>query len=349
MYHISTGSDQRAPASLHGLSSPSISAPHRPPALALPALLLGAVGIGFAPIFVRWAAPETGPVAIAFWRMALSLPLLAAWWALDRRRASARDDLRVPRRAPTGAERARLVLAGACFAGDLAVWHWSLHYTSVTNATLLANLAPIFVALGAWLFLRERPTARFALALTIALAGTWTLLGSSTTGDVTSASARPDSAPGDALRGDLLGVAAAVFYAGYILSVADVRRRFSTPAVMTVGGAAASLVLLVAALAADEPFAPATLHGWLVLAGLALVSQVAGQSLITYALAHLPTGFSALTLLMQPVCAAVFAWWLLGEALGPQQALGGAIVLLGVLLARRATRSTPRQDQASSG
>ena len=40
-----------------------------------------------------------------------------------------------------------MIAAGFCFAGDLAFWHWSIVLTSVANSTLLANLAPIFVAL----------------------------------------------------------------------------------------------------------------------------------------------------------------------------------------------------------
>lgn len=69
--------------------------------------------------------------------------------------------------------------------------------------------------------------------------------------------------------------------------------------------------------------------------GLALVSHVGGQGLIAYALAYLPAAFSSLTLLLQPAVAALLAWLLLGESLGAPQAAGGAIVLLGILVARR--------------
>ncbi|MDQ3795599.1 MAG: DMT family transporter [Actinomycetota bacterium] len=68
------------------------------------------------------------------------------------------------------------------------------------------------------------------------------------------------------------------------------------------------------------------------LLGIAFVSQVGGQSLITYALADLPAAFSSVGLL-QPVAGAVLAWAILGEALGWRQALGGAIVLTGIVLA----------------
>lgn len=56
---------------------------------------------------------------------------------------------------------------------------------------------------------------------------------------------------------------------------------------------------------------------------------------ITYALAFLPPAFSSLTLLLQPVVAALLAWVLLSEPVGAMQAIGGAIVLIGILIARR--------------
>jgi len=55
-----------------------------------------------------------------------------------------------------------------CFAGDLAVWHWSIKLTLVANATLEANMSSLFVALFAW---------RFLVALAVALFGTVLLVG----------------------------------------------------------------------------------------------------------------------------------------------------------------------------
>jgi drug/metabolite transporter (DMT)-like permease len=75
------------------------------------------------------------------------------------------------------------------------------------------------------------------------------------------------------------------------------------------------------------------------LIGLALVSHAAGQGLIAYALASLPAAFSSVSLLFQPVMAALFAWLLLSEALVPLQMLGGVIVLAGIYLARRGSHA----------
>ena len=81
---------------------------------------------------------------------------------------------------------------------------------------------------------------------------------------------------------------------------------------------------------------PAGLHGWMVLAGLALIAQVASQSLIGFALSHLPAALSSTGLILQPVLAALFAWVLLNEPMAPLQMAGGVIVLIGIYGARRA-------------
>ncbi|MGQ0524845.1 MAG: EamA family transporter, partial [Betaproteobacteria bacterium] len=76
--------------------------------------------------------------------------------------------------------------------------------------------------------------------------------------------------------------------------------------------------------------------GWLKLFGLALFAQVAGQSLIAYAMAHLPATFSSVGLLLQPVVAALFAWALLGETVSAVQMAGAVLVLIGIRIAHQA-------------
>ena len=129
------------------------------PARALLALFAGASAIGLAPIFVRLS--ELGPVATAFYRLLLALPVLGVWLLFENRRATT-----VPR-----ADRKLLLAAGLFFAADLAVWHWSIRFTTVANATLLANSAPLFVTLASWLWLGERIRSRFLLGMAIAFSG----------------------------------------------------------------------------------------------------------------------------------------------------------------------------------
>ena len=297
-------------------SSTSASSPEGT-RLALNALFLGALAIAFAPIFVRLS--QVGPTATAFWRLFLSLPALFLWMQLEGSRTTS------PRRPSTWSDRLRLVIAGLFFAGDLGIWHWSIKFTSVANATLLANFAPIFVALGSWLFFRQRVSLRFVLGMLLALAGTVLLVGESF------------HLSAQHLQGDALGLVTAIFYAGYLLSVKELRREFSTATIMTWSGAVSSAVLLPATLLSGEGLFPSGTAGWLVLIGLALVSHVGGQSLIAFALAKLPAAFSSVALLVQPVAATIFAWLILSEALNPWQALGGALALAGIYTARKAS------------
>ena len=276
-------------------------------------LLAGGCAIAFAPIFVRLS--DTGPVASAFWRCALAVPVL--WiWLIAHRSSSATAE---------GPVRALpLVLAGIFFACDLGVWHFSILFTSVANSTVLANLAPIFVTLAGWIFWRRGVTRTFLVGMCVAIAGMFVLVG-------------PNFAVGGRpLAGDALGALTAVFYAGYFLAIKVARDSgASTARLMAWSTTITAVILLPIALAMPQPFWPSSSGGWLVLFALAMVSQILGQGLIAYAFAHLPASLSSVSLLIQPVMAALFAWVLFNEPVGPVQFTGAAIVLAGIYLSRK--------------
>ena len=286
---------------------------------ALPFLLAGAVAIGFAPIFVRLS--ELGPTATAFHRLFLALPVLWLWNGLSARSGGAAE------RPTSRSDYAGLAAAGVFFAGDLACWHWSINFTSVANATLLANFAPVFVALAGFAFFGERFSRMFIIGMATALAGACVLMGRSFT-------LSPIN-----LLGDALGLVTAAFYAGYIVSVGRLRAKFSTATIMAWSGLVTCLTLFPVALGSGEDLVPMTFSGWAVLIGLALLSHVGGQSLIAYALAHLSAAFSSVSLLLQPAVAAVLAWVILGEALGSYQGLGALMILVGIYFAHRGSRA----------
>jgi drug/metabolite transporter (DMT)-like permease len=291
---------------------------------ALMALIAGALAIGSAPIFVRLS--QTGPTATAFWRGCLALPLLAVWAWLERRRAPApRVTLREP----------LFLWAGVFFAGDLGLWHAAILLTSVAASTLEANCAPVLVTVFAWLLWHERPRPQFLAALALAFLGMLLIL------------APKLGAGSHAFLGDALGLGTACFYAAYIMAVARVRRRHGTGVVMFASTLVFTLLLLPLALL--QKFLPDTAHGWWLLLGCALSAQVLGQSLIAYALAHLPATFGAIGLYVQVVAATLYAWLLLNERLTPLQIVGGVVVLAAIALARRGRQGATASAAARSG
>src|SRR5207247_2610519 len=147
----------------------------------------------------------------------------------------------------------QLAVASLFFAGDLALWHWSIKLTSVANATLFANFAPIFVALGARILFAEKIASLFVVGMVVAFTGTTMVVGNSLRFSV------------ERLAGDFLGIAAAVFYGSYLLSVKHLRRSFSTATIMSWSGLAACPALLLAALLSREGLVPQQWQGWLVL------------------------------------------------------------------------------------
>lgn len=288
--------------------------------LALPALVAGAVILGVSPILVRLA--DVGPTASAFHRVFLALPALFLWWALSRRRGGASSSAREGTPGHDRRTVGGLILAGLFFAGDLAFWHTSLWHTSVANATLLANFAPVFVALGAFVAFGVRFSRRFLVGMALALAGACLLFG------------RSFALGADRLFGDLLGLTTGMFFGLYLLTVGRMRARVATVTLMLASTAVTTVVLFPIALAAGGTLIPASARGWAVLFGLALLVHVGGQGLIAFALAHLPAAFSSVGLLIEPTVAALIAWGLFGEALAPLQLVGAAVILAGIMLCR---------------
>src|SRR5947208_4233749 len=117
------------------MTAAGIATEERRRAVALTALVCGAIAMGASVLFVRWA--DVGPYASAFWRVFLALPFLFVWMRLENRSAM------WPRL--DGA----VLFAGLMFTGDLFFWHLAILGTTVANATFLAPTAPIWVALGA--------------------------------------------------------------------------------------------------------------------------------------------------------------------------------------------------------
>ncbi len=283
-------------------------------------LFFAACVLGFAPILVK--ASELGPQAIGFWRLTFALPLLAVWLWFEMRRARREEAARDSAAKPVAWT--PILLAGLFFAGDLAFWHVGIKITTAANATLLANLTPIIVAVAAFFLFGERITRPFLAAGALALLGAVLL-----------SAANVQFAP-ERLTGDIFSVLTSFWYASYLLAVRAARRAgAATVQVMFWSTAAAAPILLLVTLAVGEPLTPESLGGWAPLIALGVIVHVGGQGGIAFGLGRTPAALATLIILIQPVVAAAAGWVLFGEALVAIQWLGAALVLAGVYAAQR--------------
>lgn len=269
---------------------------------------------------------DVSPFASAFWRMGLAAPLL--WvWALSLRKQDRARNLQV-------SYTPILLFCGVYFAGDIGAMHVALQYTTVSNATLLPNFAPVLIALWIWLVYRVRFSRVFLGGMAVAVVGAILLV----LPGMLKASA---DVGGNRLLGDSLGLLSAVFYAGYQLVIKRARDTYSTALLMAWSTSITALALLPFALFSSGPMFPPHLAGWLPLLALALISQVGGQTVISFASAYLPASLSSTSLLIQPLVATIAAWLIFNESVGPLQILGGMLLLGGIYLSRRGAETNP--------
>jgi drug/metabolite transporter (DMT)-like permease len=274
--------------------------------------MLGAVFIAFSGIIFRLSG--VAPTTATFWRSAIAaVPL----WMLGRV-----EDRRFGPRSRR--ERGWAVVAGLFFAADLQCFHYAVTLVGAGLGTVLPNLQVVVVALATWLLFGERPTARVLVAIPIVLAGVVLISG-----------VLDDAAYGaNPVAGAVLGVAAGIFYAGFLIIMRAVNRdqRRAAGPLADVSVTTAVAVVPVGLLLGSLDLTPSPVDlAWMAL--LALTSQVLGYLFITMSLPRLPAALGSILLFVQPVGTLVFAALLLGERPSPIQLAGVMLVLGGVTVA----------------
>ncbi len=277
------------------------------------ALGFGLVSLGFSAIFVRGAdAPGT---ITAFYRMAIGSMVMVLPFANQFRKNTT---IRPER---SGVFLA--ILGGVFFACDLILWTTGIGMSGATIPTLMSNIAPLWVGLGAWLIFRERQGVRFWMGLMVAIAGAAIILGQ----DFSKAS--------NVGMGSLLGLGSGIFYGAYYLTTQRARRAMRTLTYFWISTATSMVLLLLVNLIVGRPFTGYDAFTYAMFLGIGLLVQVMGWLAINYAQGFLPAAVVSSTLLGQPVLTGAIAWPLLGEILNLWQIFGGAAVIVGVYLVHR--------------
>ncbi len=295
------------------------SAPARGALFAYAALAAAVAGIAWSAIFVRWA--DIPGSASAFYRVFIAACVLLPWRAVHQPAGAKRQ-------APGRRAWFMAIAAGILFALDLALFNTAIMRSSAATTSLLGSNAPVFVGLGSWLVFRRRPHRLFWAGLAASTAGVALMIWAGA--NAGAAAVRHD------VIGDLMAIAAALCFAGYILAVAEARNSMDTLTLNTIAMAVSTETLLPVCLAIGAPLWNYPGTTWMALLWLGIVSQVGAYLAIAYALGHLPATVVSVGLLAQAPLTALLAASLLHERLAPLQLAGGALVLAGIYIVTRA-------------
>jgi drug/metabolite transporter (DMT)-like permease len=278
---------------------------------ALLALIFGVLVISSSAIMTDLAdAPGS---VVSFYRMGIGTLVLAIPFASRWRRSAALST--------RGLWLA--VLAGVFFGLDLAAWATGITHAGATIPTLLGNMAPVWVGLGAWLIFKEKLKPGFWLGLAVALAGMIAVLQLDFGGAM------------QVNAGALFGVVSAFFYGAYMLVTQKGRDHLDALSFFWVAALSSTITLAVLILVLQDPLTGYSTFTYLNFIGLGVVVQGIAWLAINYAQGYLPASLVSPTLLIQPVLTAFLAGPLLGETFSLQQWLGGAAVLLGIIIVYR--------------
>ena len=291
----------------------------------IPLLAVAVLGIGAsAPLIVAIAAPA---LAIAFWRNAFGVVALAPWTA-----ARSGDDLRAVWTHP---RLRRLVLvAGTALAVHFALWVPAVTLTSVTAATALVAIQPVWNALIARAS-GQQVSGRVWAGVGLAVAGALVLTGLDIGGDP------------KAMLGNVLALLGGVAAAVYVAVGARVREQVGTSAYAVSAYSVTTVQLLVLCLLAGVPLTGFDAQTWALLLMLTVMAQLLGHTLLNRAVGTVGPVVVALVILLEVPTATVIAAVWLGQV-PPLAALPAAALIVAgvavVVTSRQATGEPPLAD-----
>jgi drug/metabolite transporter (DMT)-like permease len=270
---------------------------------------------------IRSASQHLSPGALALGRLtiaSLALGLIVLW---------RREPL------PSRRDLATIALVGVFWFG---LYNISLNAAErrvdAGTASMLVNVGPVILAVLAGLVLHEGFPRRLFAGCAVALAGV-VVIGTATSHQGLAAS-----------WGALLCVAAAIFYAVGVVAQKPVLTRVSALQVTWLACTFGAVVCLPFAFSLGHqlPEAPASSIGWMVY--LAIAPMALGFLTWGYALARTTAGRMGSITYLVPAIAILLGWLLLGEVPPALAFVGGAICLVGVLIAQRRPRAKPEEE-----
>lgn len=277
-------------------------------------LYMGAALISLSPVWVELVS--VSPTTSGFYRAFFGAVALSLYLLVTRRKMDF-----------PGTVWAMLLLAAVFFALDLFFWHRSIHYIGPGLSTLLANFQVFIMALAGLLFFGQKLRREQIVAMPLAIVGLALIVGFDW-----------QSLPRDYQLGVIFGLLTAVVYAGYLLSMRQLRdrtdHRLPVREIAVISILVSIILGITAGVEGDSLIIPSwTDAGWLLAYGI--LSHSLGMILIASSLPHVTAAEAGLALLLQPTLS--FAWDVLifSRAMSGPEIAGAGLALFAIWLGAR--------------
>ena len=309
----------KQPGTTNSLSVSEGNKARIPPTLALG---LGIIAASSSSILIRFAQIDAPSLVIAAYRLTIASLILAPF--LFRQREKLRE--------LSSAQYKLAFLSGFFLALHFGTWITSLEYTNVTSSVVLVQTTPLFVAALSPLLLGEMPSRRTLSGLGLAFGGGLLIAFSDycIIRDGLLCASAPSGSGTNVLLGDLLALLGGAAGAAYLIIGRRLRSDLSLLTYIGLVYSSAAIFLIIAVISFGYGLFsyPPIAYLWFLL--LAIIPQLFAHSTYNWALRYLPATRVSITLLGEPISAAVLAFLVLGELPSSLRMTGAVIVLFGV-------------------
>ncbi|WP_256758067.1 DMT family transporter [Cohnella sp. WQ 127256] len=295
-----------------------------PPVPTLIPLIVGMIAISFAPILVRYS---DAPVSVqGMYRMLFTVILMLPFGTRQLRTV----------RSITRKDWVLLALAGFFLALHFLLWMASLNFTSIASSTIILALEPVFVMIGAYFVFKDRIGKLALLGMTVALIGAF-CVGS---GDI--------SLSGEAFKGDVLSLLGTLAVVVNILIAKVILTRVSSFLYSLIVFAVAFICFWVYNFSMGINMLSYPSSEWIIFLLLAIVPTVFGHLIFNWLLQYVKPTTISIAVFAEPVGASLLGMLLFQEMISTSQLIGGAFIIVGLLLYMRNEYTDDKSTKATS-
>jgi drug/metabolite transporter (DMT)-like permease len=214
-----------------------------------------------------------------------------------------------------------LLFIPVCFVANSLFFYYSFKHTTIANAVLTHYTAPIFVALMAPVFLKEKVLKTTFLAIVLSSIGLWFMLGGISLGS-------------REWNGIIAGVASGLAYAGLIIVIRAIAARYSALFIIFIQNTVVSLMLLPFVLKLDITFQSLS---YVVIMGI--VHSTIAPLLYVHGIKSIRANEAAILGYFEPIGAIILGLLFFSEVPKLKELLGGLLILYsGFMIIREGTR-----------